>query len=417
MATHHALTYTPRMAGDTDEAPGVKSATPTAKRPPAILFWSTAESAAAGRITVLACVETMLAVSVTVYIAWRTGSLLYIAVPACIAPLLLLRTPYSTELGLTMWGRYGEWIVRVSTWDDRVRESRRSVWIFSSAAYYVVMFSSSVAPLTCRIAAVGTAILRHPLPTLGAIPGNWRRVALATDLHHAPEIVPGIEKAGAVSLFRFTDVFSRFRTMTRASELPWVTRAIVSIMLGVAFVFWYLPALLYRWSLKSTTLVYFPLLWAAFKSRRVGDTAAQRLETIATDQAERVVRWYAWFVLILLTIVPAVLAAPLQPIIAPVQSALGVDVIDFWLFTGQIELWHVVRVVNSVITVGLFLFADKALRRIKYDRALSDVLVHGIIGTCLFVRGFLGLYLAAKLLHVVVTSVDWSAVDWRIVPW
>ncbi|MCH8147648.1 MAG: hypothetical protein IH987_06575, partial [Planctomycetes bacterium] len=29
----------------------------------------------------------------------------------------------------------------------------------------------------------------------------------------------------------------------------------------------------------------------------------------------------------------------------------------------------------------------------------------------------LGIYLAAKLLHIVVTSVDWSAVNWRIIPW
>ena len=163
--------------------------------------------------------------------------------------------------------------------------------------------------------------------------------------------------------------------------------------------------------------MYFPLLWAAFKSRRGGGTAAQRLETVATDEAERIVRWYAGFVLIFFTILPAVLAAPLQPIIAPVQSAFGVELVDFWLFTGQIKLWHLARGINAVITIGLFLFADKALRRTKHGRAHSDELVHAIIGTGLFVRGFLGIYLSAKLLHVVVTGVDWSTVEWRIIPW
>lgn len=120
---------------------------------------------------------------------------------------------------------------------------------------------------------------------------------------------------------------------------------------------------------------------------------------------------------IFLTILPAVLATPLQPTIAPVQSAPGVELVDFWLFTGRIKLWHLVRAFNAGITVGLFLFADKALRRIKQGRAHPDELVHAIIGTCLYVRSFLGVYLSAKLVHIVVTSVDWSAVDWRIVPW
>ena len=94
------------MNGDAEVAPVGNGATPTERRPPGILFWSTTESAAEGRITVLACVETVLAMSLTAYIAWSTRSLLYIAVPASVAPLLLLRTPHSTAVGLTLWGRY-----------------------------------------------------------------------------------------------------------------------------------------------------------------------------------------------------------------------------------------------------------------------------------------------------------------------
>lgn len=419
MATRPTRTYTSRMAGDVDKARGVNNAnaTPTDGRPPGILFWSTPESAAQGRITVLACVETVLAMSVTAYIAWKTDSLLYIAVPACVAPLLLLRTPYSTAVGLTLWGRYDAWVGRVEAWDDRVRESGTFVSVLSLAAFFVVIFSSSLAALACRIGAVGTAILCHPLTTFGAIPANWRRVALATDLHHAPEMVPGIDKGDGHSGFRFADAWPEFRRMTRAPELRRVRHVLSSIVFAVLLVVMYVPTLLYRWSLKSTSVVYFPLLWAAFKGRRGGDTPAQQLETIATDQGERLVRWYAGIVLIFLTVLPFVLAAPLHPIIAPVQSAFGVDLVDFWLFTGEIKLWHVVRVINAGITMGLFLFADKALRRIKYGRAHSDERVHAIIGICLFVRAFLGVYLSAKLLHIVVTAVNSSAVDWRIVPW
>lgn len=425
MATRPTRTYTPRMAGDADKAREVGSAnaTPADRRPTGILFRSTPESAAQGRITVLACVETVLAMSVTAYIAWRTGSLLYIAVPACVAPLLLLRTPYSTAIGLKLWGRYEAWVDRVSTWDERMLESRRIVFVLSATAVVVLIVSSSLPALACRMAAVGRAMLRHPLATFGAIPGNWRRVALATDLHHPPEIVPGIEKADVDSSYRFAMVLYLLLVSAKVPHIAFpripgvVIAPIAWIGSGIFFVIWFVPALIYRWSLKSTSFVYFPLLWAAFTSRRGQDTVAQRLETIATDQTERLVRWYAGFVLIFLTILPVVLAAPLQPTIARVQSALSVELFDFWLFTGRIKLWHLVRVINAVITMGLFVFADKALRRIKYGRPHSDQVVHRVIGTCLYVRGFLGVYLWAKLLHIVVTAVDWSAVDWRIVPW
>ena len=407
------------MAADPDVASGVDNAPPTERRPPELLFWSTPESAAEGRVTVLACVETVFAVSVTLYIAWKTASLLYIAFPACVAPMLLLRTSHSTALGLKLFVRYFSWAGGgLGKLKPLLRRSRFGQ-ILASASVVAVVFASPMAALGCRIAGVGVAMLRHPLASLHAIPRNWRRAALATDLHHPPEIVPGVETTEAFSAFRLQNIFSTFRE--NPSEpmgyMPWGARLIYWILVGFWLVAWFAPALFYRWSLKSTSVVYLPLLWAALKGRRGADTAAQRLDTIATDQAERLVRWYAGFVLIVLTILPAVLAAPLQPIIAPVQSAFGVELVDFWLFTGQIKLWHVVRVINAAITMGLFLFADKALRRIEHGRAYSDGLVHGIIGTGLFLRGFFGVYLAAKLLHLAVTSVDWSAVDWRIIPW
>ena len=98
-------------------------------------------------------------------------------------------------------------------------------------------------------------------------------------------------------------------------------------------------------------------------------------------------------------------------------AEFGVELVDFRLFPGQIKLWHLVRVINAAITMGLFFFADNARRRIDYGHPHSDRWVHGVIGTGLYVRAFLGVYLSAKLLHLVVTSVDWSAVPWRIVPW
>ncbi len=85
------------MAGDTDVAPEVNGAAHTDKRPPGILFWSTPESAAQGRITVLACVETVFAMSVSAYIAWKAGSLLYIAAPVQVGVRSRFRTTHAGD--------------------------------------------------------------------------------------------------------------------------------------------------------------------------------------------------------------------------------------------------------------------------------------------------------------------------------
>lgn len=53
-----------------------------------------------GEASVLAIVETVLAITLSILLAVKRGSAIYIAAAACIAPFLLLRTERSTELAL-----------------------------------------------------------------------------------------------------------------------------------------------------------------------------------------------------------------------------------------------------------------------------------------------------------------------------
>src|ERR1043166_6766696 len=81
-----------------------------------ILFWSTPSSASEGRFTILAFLETLAAMFLVGFRIWKTGNLLYIAIPAATAPLLLLRTHESTELGFSLYSRTVRWVEAVDTW-------------------------------------------------------------------------------------------------------------------------------------------------------------------------------------------------------------------------------------------------------------------------------------------------------------
>ncbi|MBF0584327.1 MAG: hypothetical protein HQL80_08845, partial [Magnetococcales bacterium] len=93
------------------------------------------------------------------------------------------------------------------------------------------------------------ATLCHPWQGLLAMPDNWRRIVWVLDGRHPPELVPGLS------------------LQTRA--LSWVeiqtvihSRGVMKRLFGLlAFCCFFLPAILYRWSLKSTLWLYWPLLY------------------------------------------------------------------------------------------------------------------------------------------------------------
>jgi hypothetical protein len=59
------------------------------------------------------------------------------------------------------------------------------------------------------------------MDALCAIPDNWRRVALATDLRLPPEYIPGIELAAKQNRYDFGDyVLSPRNVVPRRARIP-----------------------------------------------------------------------------------------------------------------------------------------------------------------------------------------------------
>ncbi len=74
------------------------------------VWFSTPASVEAGKTSVLAVIETLVAIALTISLAIYFKTLTYIAITACIAPFLLLRTPESTQMGVEWFTRYEDFI-------------------------------------------------------------------------------------------------------------------------------------------------------------------------------------------------------------------------------------------------------------------------------------------------------------------
>lgn len=153
-------------------------------------LWSSDESVERGEVSLLAVLETIAAVALTIYLAvrepitlpwlgWQVfGDWTHVVVAATIAPFLLLRTEKSTNLAVTFIDRAYKLVARPDM----------SEVVFLGLVPLVIL----AAPLMGKAVAVVVAVARWPRTTVLAIPHNWQRAVACVDLLRLPEVVPGL---------------------------------------------------------------------------------------------------------------------------------------------------------------------------------------------------------------------------------
>ncbi|MBZ5523693.1 MAG: hypothetical protein LAP21_15775 [Acidobacteriia bacterium] len=142
--------------------------------------------------------------------------------------------------------------------------------------------------------------------------------------------------------------------------VPKVFVAFVGLIFGI---FWFLPALLYRYSLKATAIVYLPIIWILHDSLVNTATFRHKLEDILEAPIERVKRWYSGFVILFLAIAPAVVYFTLHNWWQQLMRWLGTHpqilvLLSPFLPTEpaglNIKGCHLARGVNAALTIPLY---------------------------------------------------------------
>jgi hypothetical protein len=114
--------------------------------------------------------------------------------------------------------------------------------------------------------------LRHILTGVKNLPQNWHETLWILDLYHSPELIPG-----ARQISKSLSISGRFSKIRRTRSK---TNQAFNIILVI---FWYVPAIAWRWSLKSSLWLWFPLallLRSPFNGKSLGevrDIAAIRI--------------------------------------------------------------------------------------------------------------------------------------------
>jgi hypothetical protein len=379
-----------------------------------VRLYSTPQSALAGEVTVLAIIETIAATAFSVWLVVHRGTLTHVVIGACVAPFLLLRTEESTIRAL----RWAEYLRELNYALPRVADLGNKLIGLALLLLKLGMLTLGIALI--RPLSLAVTALLHPIISIRAIPENWNRVVLATDFLHAPEILPEAETRDSAllseSAFRFSAMLSLLRKQSTQRDSGWIARTVLVLLVGG---FWYVPSLLYRYSLKATALIYLPIIWVLHDSV-VGEANFQyKLADIKESQIERLKRWYSGFVLVFLVIVPAIVYATEQEwwrkmaiLMQRIHPALIALLSAFLptMRTGlEIRGWHLARGINATLTVLLFFWADGKLRQIgrgtfkKTDAAVAK------LNLWLLARGLLTLYIIGCTLYIVAAAVNWRS--------
>jgi hypothetical protein len=158
-------------------------------------------------------------------------------------------------------------------------------------------------PLLVRFVATMFCTLRYPIVTLRAVPINWKNLVLGKDLLEEPEVVPGyldaVSTGELTSDLRIPNVLRGFarRPVPRVfCDMGYgITLHFLMITLAVPIVVvLYVPYYSARWALKSTAVIWSPLLWVAAAANGSALPVRLRLKVLAEDATSKVVYLFSW---------------------------------------------------------------------------------------------------------------------------
>jgi hypothetical protein len=354
---------------------------------------SNKESVANGEVSVLAIVETLLAIALVFYLSAHFNTLRWLSVAMCVSPLLLLRTEESTRLGIELWHRActaaDPWFERKHQFETLTRCSAEEKRLLMAFWYSLLHWLSTVvtvlifvlAPPLARIAATLSTFLRHPCAALQAVPKNWSRVTLATDSLFSPEPVPGDP---TMTLSYWTELTLDGKTRLARLKLAYLGVPILFVVL-------FLPALIYRWSLKATSIIYAPLVFIARSTFSEGTDLRTKLELIKRSDLTRIRALYG-VVFIAAFLVKLVLMMKWSGFVEVWRGSPITEFLSLYIAPPEIPKWQLAELLNSVLAVGAMLFARHALLRYGLNHPYPEKPMKRILGFVSGVRWVLVVY-------------------------
>jgi hypothetical protein len=395
------LIRSPRTREVVGEGPGPKS----------WAWWGGRRSTAEASVTsVLAIAETILAMVLYGWIAWRWGTL-HLTIASCVTPFLLLRTAASTELGV-------RWTARVVE-AFRVERTEHALLFLSPLLFPLIRFLSTL-----------LVVVRHPLKSLGEVPRNWWHSCCEVDSGQLPEIVPGVRDHGLLSIPIDTERnlgdLLRAVTLRELRSRPWIGKGSLDLYGDIwSLLFLYAPflvvlsaiAVLYRFSVKGTAAVWSPIIWTVRRAFR--PTLVAALRELRTLALHRVVR--NWSLIVLGLLLAKSIVFQLGPgVTGECRGWVRADVCENVVVPGAFPAWQIAAAFNAILAWVLYLLADGALHAMRNGRLPYEGFLDGLFKASRVVRGILSSYTIACSIYLAAylsRAWDFPPLGTKLWPW
>jgi hypothetical protein len=216
------------------------------------------------------------------------------------------------------------------------------------------MIGVLVVTIGIRIAAT----IIHLQSGIRSLPRNFRRLAVCTSPVQIPEIIPGIET---------TDSQYRFREALDIFTGHYDLRDYIALLpLGFSVAILYLPAWLYRLTIKSTAWFWWPL---AFLGDELGQARNPKVLSLKVRDSLWARTRFALACLMLLVFVGTnlILSGVIfqeNPLLTPIGYMLLID----WM----LQPWQVCSIAGAVLSVILIFMLDHALKEHKIAQEDSN---------------------------------------------
>jgi hypothetical protein len=353
---------------------------------------SSKESVAKGEVSVLAIVETLCAIALVFYLSSHFNTLRWLAIAMCVSPLLLLRTTQSSRMGIK-W--FNNWIKRLRWHVEKYGLLDGRLNDFKAVAVFIL--GSAIGIFWVRILATAYTAIGKPISALKAIPKNWGRVTFSLDFRNPPELIPGHPSAN------FASVIEGFRQDD--------TTRFISILVVPLF----LPALLYRWSLKATSIIYAPLVFVARSTFSEGNDLRTKLELIKRGDLSRIRVLYG-----IAAIAAFLVMAKWSGFAAWWNGNPITEFLALYVAPSEIPKWQLAELANSALAIGSMFFARHALLRSDLGHPFPETPVNRILGFVSGLRWVLALYAIVCTGYITMRAArDWNlpALGQKWWPW
>ncbi|MCJ2053693.1 hypothetical protein [Methylobacterium sp. J-070] len=365
----------------------------------------------ANKFSSLALIETIIASTIAAFLAWKIGSIKFIILSSCISPFLLIRSKEIT-------------VATINNCNKTIEFLGERSFLFGITMFFSIV--GVVFAVNVYTTIVNVAI--SPIKAIKMIPENYYYNVFVLDFRSSPKMIPGVEevpyalkteeqwdlyallKKYWISAKEFTSRNKLYFTLLVA--LPWIL-SILPIILPIT-----LGSLLLRYSVKSTAIVWLPLLWVLYQSNP-GKDVDTRLNLAVEQPWFKVTLVYSLFVvasfLFKLYVYFAIIDIHLPNSLGPLKS-LGDNLIDCF----NMPLWQVAGFINALLALILYNEAKKNSIRTGTLEAWPDNRVRALYSFIQSSRSAISIYTVSCFIYIMFASAsnrEWPAVRLILFPW